>query len=145
VRLYFVEGGGDRLDADNSAAAFRLGRPGVIHGAIMQSLQDEDGQIKPSKTRSAGLNYPARGPEISNLYDTGRMKACYAFDEEVFEAVKVMARAEGLIPALETAHAIGYMLGHKEEFDKDEVVVLNYSGRGDKDLDAILRYFENED
>lgn len=145
VRLYFVEGGGDRLDADNSAAAFQLGRPGVIHGAIMQSLQDEDGQIKPSKTRSAGLNYPARGPEISNLYDTGRMKACYAFDKEVFQAVKVMARAEGLIPALETAHAIGYMLGHKEEFDGDEVVVLNYSGRGDKDLDAILRYLENED
>lgn len=144
VRLYFVEGGGEHLDADSSAAAFQLGKPGVIHGALMQTLQDEHGQIKPSKTRSAGLNYPARGPEISHLCKTGRVKACYAFDEEVFEAVKVMARNEGLIPALETGHAIAYMLNHKDEFSEDEVVVLNYSGRGDKDLETILRYFENE-
>lgn len=145
VRLYFVEGGGEHLDADNSAAAFQLGSPGVIHGAVMYALQDENGQIKPSKTRSAGLNYPARGPELSHLYEKGRVRACYAFDEEVFEAVRVMAETEGLIPALETAHAVAYMLNHKEEFGEDEVVVLNYSGRGDKDLDAILRYFEDAD
>lgn len=145
VRLYFVEGGGEHLDADNSAAAFQLGAPGVIHGALMYTLQDEAGQIKPSKTRSAGLNYPARGPEISHLYETGRMKACYAFDEEVFDGVRTMARSEGLIPALETAHAIAYTLNHREEFDKDEVMILNYSGRGDKDLETILRYFKNED
>jgi tryptophan synthase beta chain len=144
VRFYFVEGGGESLDADNSAAAFRLGKPGVIHGSLMFTLQDEFGQIKPSKTRAAGLNYPARGPEISNLYETGRMKACYAFDREVFEAVKVMCRTEGLIPALETAHAIAYVLSHKEEFDKNEVVVINYSGRGDKDLETIMGYFEDE-
>ncbi len=144
VRFYFVEGGGESLDADNSAAAFRLGKPGVIHGSLMFTLQDEFGQIKPSKTRAAGLNYPARGPEISNLYETGRMKACYAFDREVFEAVKVMCRTEGLIPALETAHAIAYVLNHKEEFDKNEVVVINYSGRGDKDLETILGNFEDE-
>jgi tryptophan synthase beta chain len=142
VRLYFVEGGGERLDADNSAAAFQLGKPGVIHGALMQTLQDEHGQIKPSKTRGAGLNYPARGPEISHLCETGRVKACYAFDEEVFNAVKVMCEAEGLIPALETAHALAYVLGHKEEFGRDEVVVINYSGRGDKDLETILGYFD---
>ncbi|KXA93291.1 hypothetical protein AKJ65_06445 [candidate division MSBL1 archaeon SCGC-AAA259E19] len=145
VRLYFVEGGGEHLDAENSAAAFQLGSPGVIHGALMFTLQDEFGQIKPSKTRSAGLNYPARGPEISHLYETGRMNACYAFDDDVFEAVKVMAESEGLIPALETAHAVAYMLNNKEEFGEDEVVVLNYSGRGDKDLETILRYFEDDD
>lgn len=145
VRLYFVEGGGEHLDADNSAAAFQLGSPGVIHGALMYTLQDESGQIKPSKTRSAGLNYPARGPELCHLYERKRVNACYAFDEEVFEAVKVMGRSEGLIPALETAHAVAYMLSHQEEFDEDEVAVLNYSGRGDKDLEAILRYFKNED
>lgn len=145
VRLYFVEGGGESLSADNSASAFQLGSPAVIHGAIMYALQDENGQIKPSKTRSAGLNYPARGPELSHLYESGRIEACYAFDEEVFEAVQVMAEAEGLIPALETAHAIAYMLSHRGEFDEGETVVLNYSGRGDKDLGAILRYFKNED
>jgi len=141
MRLYFVEGGGERLGADNSAAAFQLGRPGVLHGALMQVLQDEHGQIKPSKTRAAGLNYPGRGPEISYLCETGRVKACYALDREVFEAVKVMCRTEGLIPALETAHVIAYVLNHKEEFDKDEIIVLNYSGRGDKDLEVITRYF----
>ena len=141
IRLYFVEGGGESLDADNSAAAFQLGKPGILHGTLMQVLQDEYGQIKPSKTRAAGLNYPGRGPEISYLCETGRVKACYAFDKEVFGAVKVMCRTEGLIPALETAHVIAYVLNHKEEFDKDEIVILNYSGRGDKDLEVITRYF----
>ena len=140
VRLYFVEGGGESLGAENSAAAFQLGRPGVIHGAVMQVLQDEHGQIRPSKTRSAGLNYPARGPEISNLCETGRVRACYAFDDEVFEAVEVMCRTEGLIPALETAHAVAYVLNHRDEFGDDEAMVLNYSGRGDKDMEAIMRH-----
>ncbi|MCW4015995.1 MAG: tryptophan synthase subunit beta [Candidatus Bathyarchaeota archaeon] len=141
VRLIFVEGGGESLEADNSAAAFKIGKPGVLHGAVMQVLQDENGQIKPSRTRAAGLNYPGRGPEISGLVDSRRAKSGSAFDNEVFEAVKVMARTEGLIPALETAHAIAYMVNNKDEFDKNEVVVLNYSGRGDKDLETIMRYF----
>jgi tryptophan synthase beta chain len=141
VKLIFVEGGGESLEADNSAAAFQIGKPGILHGALMQVLQDEDGQIQPSKTRAAGLNYPGRGPEISFLVESERVKAGYAFDKEVFEAVKVMCKTEGLIPALETAHAIAYMVKHKKEFDKEELVVLNFSGRGDKDLDAIMRYF----
>ncbi len=141
VRLYFVEGGGERLDADNSAAAFSLGKPGVLHGAAMQIMQDEHGQIKPSKTRAAGLNYPGRGPEISHLCDSGRVKPCHAFDKDVFEAVRVMSEKEGLIPALETAHAIAYVLNNGKEFERDEVVVINYSGRGDKDLETIVRYF----
>jgi tryptophan synthase beta chain len=140
VRLYFVEGGGESLGAENSAAAFQLGRPGVIHGALMQVLQDEYGQIMPSKTRSAGLNYPARGPEISNLCEEGRVKACYSFDNEVFDAVVTMANTEGMIPALETAHALAYVLNNKDEFDKDRAIVLNYSGHGNKDIDAILRH-----
>ncbi|MEM0054102.1 MAG: tryptophan synthase subunit beta [Nitrososphaeria archaeon] len=138
VRLYFVEGGGESLNAENSAAAFQLGRPGVLHGSLMQVLQDEHGQIRPSKTRAAGLNYPGRGPEISYLCEIGRVKPCYAFDKEVFEAVKIMCRTEGLIPALETAHAIAYVLNHPEEFSSDEIVVINYSGRGDKDIETIL-------
>jgi tryptophan synthase beta chain len=141
IRLYFVEGGGESLAADNSAAAFQLGKPGVLHGALMQVLQDEHGQIKPSKTRAAGLNYPGRGPETSYLCETGRVKACYAFDKEVFGAAEVMCKTEGLIPALETAHVIAYVLNHGEEFDKDEIIILNYSGRGDKDLEVITRYF----
>lgn len=140
VRLYFVEGGGESLGAGNSAAAFQLGSPGVIHGAVMQVLQDENGQIMPSKTRSAGLNYPARGPEISHLCEIGRVKACYAFDKEVFEAVATMCRTEGLVPALETAHAIAYVLSHGEEFSGDDAIIINYSGRGDKDMEAITRH-----
>ncbi|MCW8802405.1 MAG: tryptophan synthase subunit beta [Candidatus Bathyarchaeota archaeon] len=142
VKLVFVEGGGENLEADNSAAAFKIGKPGILHGAVMQVLQDENGQIKPSRTRAAGLNYPGRGPEISGLVDSCRVKAGYAFDNQVFEAVKVMCRTEGLIPALETAHAIAYMVNNKDEFAKDEVVVLNFSGRGDKDLETIVRYFD---
>jgi len=141
IRLYFIEGGGESLDAANSAAAFQLGKPGILHGALMQVLQDEYGQIRPSRTRAAGLNYPGRGPEICNLCETGRVKAGYAFDEEVFEAVKVICKTEGLIPALETAHVIAYVLNHKKEFAKDKVIILNYSGRGDKDLETIMGYF----
>jgi len=141
VKLVFVEGGGESLEADNSAAAFKIGKPGILHGAVMQVLQDENGQIMPSKTRAAGLNYPGRGPEISFLVNSGRVQAGYAFDNQVFEAVKVMCRTEGLIPALETAHAIAYMVNHKDEFQEEELVVLNYSGRGDKDLETIMRYF----
>jgi tryptophan synthase beta chain len=141
IKLVFVEGGGESLESDNNAAAFQIGKPGILHGALMQVLQNENGQIKPSKTRAAGLNYPGRGPEISSLVKSGKVKAHYAFDKEVFEAVKVMGRTEGLIPALETAHAIAYMVKHREEFDEEELVVLNYSGRGDKDLEAIMRYF----
>ncbi|MFC1487552.1 tryptophan synthase subunit beta [Thermoproteota archaeon] len=141
VKLVFVEGGGESLEADNSAAAFKIGKPGILHGAVMQVLQDENGQIMPSKTRAAGLNYPGRGPEISFLVNSGRVQAGYAFDNQVFEAVKVMCRTEGLIPALETAHAIAYMVNHKDEFNEEELVVLNYSGRGDKDLETIMRYF----
>ncbi|MFN4133406.1 MAG: pyridoxal-phosphate dependent enzyme, partial [Candidatus Hadarchaeales archaeon] len=144
VRLYFVEGGGESLDADNSAAAFVLGRPGVLHGAVMQLLQDKDGQVKPSKTRAAGLNYPGRGPEISHLCDIGRVKPVYAFDSEVFEAVKIMGRTEGLIPALETAHAIAFVMNHVEEFEKDDIIVINYSGRGDKDLEIIGRHLHGD-
>jgi tryptophan synthase beta chain len=139
VRLYFIEGGGEFLGADNSAAVFQLGRPGVVHGALMQVLQDEHGQIKPSKTRAAGLNYPARGPEISHLCKLGRVKACYALDEDVFTAVNTLCKAEGLIPALETAHVLAYTLNNKNEFMEDEMIVINYSGRGDKDMEAIMR------
>ncbi len=138
-RLYFVEGGGGSLDAENSAAAFQLGRPGVLHGAAMQVLQTDEGQVQPSKSRSAGLNYPGRGPELSHLCTSGRVKSCYAFDERVFKAVPVIAKAEGLIPALETAHAVAYLLDNADEFKDDGFVVLNYSGRGDKDIDTILR------
>jgi len=141
VRLYFVEGGGESLGAENSAAVFHLGSPGVLHGSLCIVMQDNYGQIKPSKTRAAGLNYPGRGPEISYLCEIGRVKPCYAFDHEVFEAVKVMCKTEGLIPALETAHAIAYVLNHPEEFSPDDIVVINFSGRGDKDIETILRYF----
>ncbi len=138
VELYFVEGGGESLDADNSAAALQIGAKGVLHGCLTYVLQDSDGQIKPSKCRSAGLNYPARGPEIAHLFETARLKGGYAFDSEVFKAVQILCRAEGLIPALETAHAIAFLIKERQNF-RNKTVVLNYSGRGDKDIETILK------
>jgi tryptophan synthase beta chain len=145
VRLYFVEGGGGSLEADNSAAAFQLGSPGVLHGGVMQVLQDQHGQVRPSKTRSAGLNYPGRGPELSYLCESGRVKPCYAFDDEVFDAVKIVCKTEGLIPALETAHVLAYALNNKIEFKRDDYIVINFSGRGDKDLETIMRNLYGSD
>jgi tryptophan synthase beta chain len=140
VDLYFVEAGGAGIGSDTCAAPIQLGDKGVLHGAYAFLMQDEFGQVKPSKSRSAGLNYPGRGPEISHLAETGRAKAVYALDEDVFEAFKVMTTLEGLPPALETAHAVAFLMRNADEFDSSDVVVINYSGRGDKDMHTVIDY-----
>ncbi|MFQ5891391.1 MAG: tryptophan synthase subunit beta [Candidatus Methanofastidiosia archaeon] len=142
VELIFVEGGGEDLDGEKHAAVFREGRKGVLHGAYTFLLQDEFGQVSKTHSRSAGLNYPARGPEISYLASIGRVKTTYATDREVLDAFKFVSKMEGIIPAFETAHAIAHLQKMKESYDKDDIVVLIFSGRGDKDVETAIRILE---
>lgn len=140
VTLYFVEGGGKGLDEQDHAAVATTGEVGVLHGARMYLLQDADGQVNPSYTRAAGLNYPGRGPEISHLIQLGRVKAAYATDREALAACRLALKAEGLLPALETAHALAFLAKHHGRLPRESLVLLNFSGRGEKDLDTLIRH-----
>lgn len=141
VELHFVEGGGQGIDGTMHAAVLSKGQEGVLHGSYIYLLQDEYGLVNPTATRSAGLNYPGRGPEISNLKAAGRIKVGFATDSEVFDAYSFCCKTEGIPPALETAHAIAYLLKNREYFAKMQNIVVNFSGRGDKDLDTVSKYF----
>ena len=137
VELHFIEGGGQERKEEH-AAALTHGSEGVLHGAYTYILQDEHGQISKTSSRSAGLNYPARGPEVAYLKKSGRLKAYYATDEEVLNAFKLSTRLEGLMPAFETSHAIAHLEKLTERFNPDDVVVVNFSGRGDKDVEKAM-------
>jgi tryptophan synthase beta chain len=138
VKLIGVEAGGrgDRLG--EHAARFRGGLPGVLHGTFSYVLQDEAGQIAATHSVSAGLDYPSIGPEHAWLKDTGRSEYVAASDAEALEACTLLARTEGIIPALESAHAVAEVIKRAPKMKKSEVVIVNISGRGDKDI-GILR------
>ena len=138
VELIFVEGGGKDAKDEKHAAAFFKGRPGVFQGAYTYMLQNEFGMDSKTESRATGLNYPARGPELSYLKHIGRMKTAYATDDEVLDAFQKMSMMEGILPAFETSHAIAHLLKFKGRLDKDEIVVLNFSGRGDKDVQTAV-------
>ena len=140
VELHFVEGGGQGIDGTMHTAVLSKGEEGVLHGSYIYLLQNEYGLVNPTATRSAGLNYPGRGPEISNLKATGRIKVGFATDQEVFEAYSVSCKLEGMPPALETAHAIAYLIKYREYFAKRRNVIVNFSGRGEKDIDSVSKY-----
>jgi len=140
VRLVGVEAAGYGLDTDKHAATLQKGAVGVLHGARSYVLQDEDGQIIESHSISAGLDYPGVGPEHSFLKDTGRAQYVGATDEEVLESFLFLTREEGIFPAFESAHAIAWILKQSGQFEKDDVVIINLSGRGDKDVDSFIRY-----
>jgi tryptophan synthase beta chain len=142
VELIFVEGGGKNAVDEKHAAAFFKGSPGVFQGAMTYMLQDEFGMDSKTESRATGLNYPARGPELSYLKDKGRMKTEYATDEEVLVAFQIMSKEEGILPAFETSHAIAYLLKLEGKLDKDEIVVLNFSGRGDKDVQSAINLLD---
>jgi tryptophan synthase beta chain len=139
VRLFGVEAAGEGLNGRHAATLSR-GIPGVLHGALSYLLQDDDGQILLAHSISAGLDYPGVGPEHSHLRDLGRVTYAAVTDDEAIEGVKCLARAEGIIPALETAHAVAFLRRMAPELPRDHVVVLNCSGRGDKDMDTIAQY-----
>jgi tryptophan synthase beta chain len=139
VACFGVEAAGEGLDGRH-AATLTLGTPGVLHGAMSYLLQDEDGQVQVAHSISAGLDYPGVGPEHAWLRDLGRVRYLTATDEDALFGVRLLARTEGIIPALETAHAVGVLPSLVRELDRDAVVVLNCSGRGDKDMGTIASH-----
>ena len=139
VRLVGVEAGGEGVRTGRHAARFSGGRPGVLHGTYTYLLQDDAGQVLPTHSISAGLDYPAVGPEHAELRRSGRARYVSATDDEALRAARVLGRLEGILPALESAHAVAYVLREKRRIGRGAVVVVNLSGRGDKDLAALIR------
>ena len=140
VRLIGCEAGGLGIDTDKTAATVSTGSLGIFHGMKSYFCQDEYGQIAPVYSISAGLDYPGVGPEHSNLYDTGRAEYVPVTDQEAVDAFEYLSKTEGIIPAIESAHAVAYARKLAPTLGKDQIMVINLSGRGDKDVAAIARY-----
>jgi tryptophan synthase beta chain len=134
VELIGVEAAGEGLDTPHHAASLTRGRPGVLHGALSYLLQDEGGQVHPAHSISAGLDYPGVGPEHSYLMETGRATYVSVTDDEALEGFQLLSRLEGIIPALETAHAVAWLAAQRGRWAADAPVLLCVSGRGDKDV-----------
>jgi tryptophan synthase beta chain len=137
VRMIGVEAGGRGMALGEHAARFSGGRKGVLQGTLSYVLQNEDGQIASTHSVSAGLDYPAVGPEHANLHDQGRVQYTSISDELALEAFQLLSRKEGIIPALESSHAIAELIRIAPGLDKDTVVIVNLSGRGDKDVNQV--------
>jgi tryptophan synthase beta chain len=137
VKLIGVEAGGDGVQTGRHASTLSAGSPGVLHGASSYLIQDADGQIIETHSVSAGLDYPGVGPEHSYLKDAGRAEYVSITDVEALEAFEWLARTEGIIPALESAHAVAYAKKLVPTLARDKVVVINLSGRGDKDVETV--------
>ncbi|MEE8405442.1 MAG: tryptophan synthase subunit beta, partial [candidate division Zixibacteria bacterium] len=138
VRLIGVEAAGHGLNSGRHAATLSKGKPGVLHGSYSYLVYDNDGQIILPHSISAGLDYPGVGPEHSALNDSGRVKYVSATDKQALSAFELVSKLEGIIPALETAHALAYLIAHKKEFKDSQNVVVCLSGRGDKDMPIIF-------
>jgi tryptophan synthase beta chain len=142
IELIGVEAGGHSIESGKHAARFadpNIGRPGVLHGTRSFVLQDADGQIMNTHSISAGLDYASVGPEHAFLRQSERAYYTYATDDETLEALQVLSQTEGIIPALESAHAIAEAIKRAPTMPKDSIMLVNVSGRGDKDLDTVIR------
>lgn len=137
VNIIGIEAAGYGVDSGKTAATLTKGTPGILHGSMSYLLHDKNGQIELAHSISAGLDYPGIGPEHSHLYDTGRVKYNAVTDDEAMQAVKLLSKEEGIIPALETAHAFAWLEKLMPTTNKDQVVIVNCSGRGDKDMGTI--------
>jgi len=137
VEIYGVEGGGDGVDTPNHAAPLCAGKPGVLHGNRTYLMEDDNGQIIETHCISAGLDYPGVGPEHAWLKDTGRAKYDSVTDKEALAAFHKLTRTEGIIPALESSHALAFAEKLAPTMDKDKIIIVNLSGRGDKDINTI--------
>jgi len=140
VKLIGIEAGGRSLSSGKHAATLVAGRVGILHGAKAYLLQDEQGQVSETESVSAGLDYPAVGPEHCYLKDSGRAQYFAAQDDDVLDAFELLAKMEGILPALEPAHALAYLISQKGNLDPATTVVANLSGRGDKDVSIVERY-----
>jgi tryptophan synthase beta chain len=139
VRLIGVEAAGEGLNTDNHAAPLNKGSKGVLHGSLSYIMQDKAGQILPTHSISAGLDYPGVGPEHAHLKDTGRAEYVAASDKEALDALQLTCRLEGILPALESSHALAHMAKLAPELGKDGVIIVNLSGRGDKDVNTVQK------
>jgi tryptophan synthase beta chain len=137
IAIHGVEAGGYGLDTGKHAASLAGGRPGVLHGNRTYLLQDEDGQIQDAHSISAGLDYPGIGPEHAWLNDLGRVQYFNATDEEALEQFQLLSKLEGIIPALEPAHALAHVAKIAPKLPKDHIICVCLSGRGDKDIFAV--------
>jgi tryptophan synthase beta chain len=140
VKIWGVEAAGDGLDTARHAATLGRGQVGVLHGAKTYLLQDELGQVRPTHSISAGLDYPGVGPELSFLRDSGRAGVVAATDEEAVAGLRLLTETEGIIPALESAHAIAHVARLAPEMGRDAILVVNLSGRGDKDMNTVASH-----
>lgn len=140
VRLIGCEAAGRGIDTAETAATIATGKPGIFHGMKSYFCQDEYGQIAPVYSISAGLDYPGVGPEHADLYDRGRAEYVAVTDDQAVDAFEYLARTEGIIPAIESAHAVAYARELAPKMGKDQIMIINISGRGDKDCAAIARY-----
>ncbi len=137
VQMIGVEAAGKGIETGRHAAPLTAGSKGVLHGALSYVLQDDDGQILPAHSVSAGLDYPGVGPEHSYFKESGRARYTAVTDEEALEAFKLLSRLEGIIPALESAHAVAYACKLAPELEKDKIIIICLSGRGDKDVQEV--------
>jgi tryptophan synthase beta chain len=140
VRMIGVEAGGRGEGLGEHAARFSGGSLGVLHGTRTMVLQDDEGQIQPTHSVSAGLDYPAIGPEHVHLFDAGRIEYTRVSDDEAIEGFHLLAGTEGILPALESAHAIAEVGRHAPHLPDEKVILVNLSGRGDKDVESVLGY-----
>ena len=145
VRMIGVEAGGEGIGSGKHAARFQGGRLGVLQGTKTFLLANDEGQIESTHSVSAGLDYAAVGPEHSYLRDLGRVEYTYATDDEALNAFRVLSETEGITPALETAHAIAYLVKNASNMKREQIVIVNCSGRGDKDVDAAAAAFGLKD
>ena len=142
VDIHGVEGAGLGLQTGYHASAIYNNKIGILHGMKTYTMQDEDGKIKDAYSISAGLDYPGIGPEHAYFHNNNRVKYDCITDEEAVEAFKLLTNLEGIIPALESSHAVAYAMKIAKHYKKNEIIVICLSGRGDKDLDNILNYQE---
>jgi tryptophan synthase beta chain len=140
VRLIGVEAGGEGLHTGRHAASIGAGQVGVLHGNKTYILQDELGQVRPAHSISAGLDYPGVGPEHGYLHDSGRAQYVSVSDTEAVEGLKLLSETEGIIPALESAHAIAYAAKLAPQLTREQIIIVNLSGRGDKDMNTVAQY-----
>jgi tryptophan synthase beta chain len=141
VQLFGFEAAGEGMDTQKHAATLNFGKPGVLHGARSYMLQNEDGQTIESHSISAGLDYPGVGPEHSWLKDLGRAQYRGISDDEAMQALRLLSQTEGIIPAIETAHALAGVLKLGFELGPEATILVNLSGRGDKDMETAGKYF----
>jgi tryptophan synthase beta chain len=144
IRLVAVEAAGHGLESGEHAASLAKGAPGILHGSLSYLLEDDEGQVTSTHSISAGLDYPGVGPELAAMVERGRLELDSATDRDALAAFKILTRSEGIIPALESSHAVAAGLRIAADMKPDQIVLINLSGRGDKDMDTVFQLMQEE-